>query len=741
MHSTAPRNGHAAPAAPHGHADVSAWAGLTPAIVLHTIRRALWWAAPTGVLLAGAAVTAVWFVFPLQYLGRAWVQFLSNAPRLAFNPDKESGDLYARTQVELIRSPFVLRDVLSQPEVASLPEYRGLRDPLEWLTKTVQVQAVGGSELYTVGFKCPSRNSSVILANAILDSYLAKQPEYVNQQSETTIKLLEDELQQRGEELKRLRENMKQVASNLTRKDPTLIANPTDVNLIVESHGPIDELNSRLTQLEVEQQLGLAEKATLTKMLEGTTEETLSEPEIIQAIEADAEVTRLAHQLSSLDGSRKLGEERGLGADHPQMQALRIEEQRLQGLLTDRRTKARETVVADLAVRKRQANRAALAQVEQKVTLAETSISMVNAQIEQEKERLIKSGDHSLEFSFARQEVIRSQEVYDRIADRVTEMKTEMRAPQRVRVMRRASDDAVTIAFRPWMFMSAAGGGAFLLPFVLAVFWENRTRHLTFSEQVAKETHLPVLAEVSRVPTRLMSGRERKLGLRRAMFEESIDQLRISLLLSESAKDKRVFAMVSAVSGEGKSSIASQLALSVARTSNQAVLLIDADMRAPSQHHVFGIDLTNGLAEVLAGECKAEDAIVKWDDYVHVLPAGQLAQNPNTLLTNERMAKLFDELRTIYPYILIDCPPLLAATEAYVVAREADGAMLCVMRDVSRTLQVRKAFERLQSVGVETVGMVLSGVPTYEYAYRYGGYSRYYKKYYRDALYENTQTQ
>ncbi|GIW91308.1 MAG: hypothetical protein KatS3mg109_1740 [Pirellulaceae bacterium] len=222
------------------------------------------------------------------------------------------------------------------------------------------------------------------------------------------------------------------------------------------------------------------------------------------------------------------------------------------------------------------------------------------------------------------------------------------------------------------------------------------------------------------------------------MFEESIDQLRISLLLSENAKNKRVFAMVSAVSGEGKTSIASQLAVSVARTSHEPILLIDADMRAPSLHHVFHVENSPGLAEVLSGEATLDQAIVRWDDYVHVLPAGHLAQNPNVLVTNERMRKLFDELKARYPYVIVDCPPLLAATEAYVMAREADGAMLCVMRDVSRSIQVRKAYERLCAVGADTVGLVLSGVPTYEYAYRYGGYTRYYKRYYREEFVENT---
>jgi capsular exopolysaccharide synthesis family protein len=209
--------------------------------------------------------------------------------------------------------------------------------------------------------------------------------------------------------------------------------------------------------------------------------------------------------------------------------------------------------------------------------------------------------------------------------------------------------------------------------------------------------------------------------------------------MAEKAQGKKVFSMSSSVSGEGKTSIASQLALSIARSQNLPVLLIDADMRAPSQHNIFDCKIGPGLTDVFDGTATLDETIVQWDDFVSVLPAGELIRNPNALLTYESLTALLEKVRDDYSYILIDCPPLLAATEAYVIARASDGVLLCCMRDVSRTLQVRKAYERLIAVGCDVMGLILSGVPTYDYAYRYGGYSRYYKKYYRQEFAENTQ--
>ena len=83
---------------------------------------------------------------------------------------------------------------------------------------------------------------------------------------------------------------------------------------------------------------------------------------------------------------------------------------------------------------------------------------------------------------------------------------------------------------------------------------------------------------------------------------------------------------------------------------------------------------------------------------------------------------LLDEARGRYRYIVIDSPPVLAASEALVVAKAADGTLLCTMRDISRVGQVRQANERLRTAGARSLGAVFSGVPPHNYSYKYGGY-------------------
>ena len=738
MNNESPVNGqpHGKPGVPYQVSGESRpTRGLSPSIVFHTIKRSLWWTLPVGVLLAIAAGTTVWYTVPYRYVAKAWLRIKAERPQLAF--EVEESRLYTRTQIELIKSPLILRDVIARPAVANLEDIQSAISPLEVLQENLKVQSVGGSELYTISYDTKYKASSPVIVNAVLASYLEQQPDYVDKQTDDIVQLLEGEKSSKADDLQQLRERLKQIIGQMNHVPTNLVGDPTAVN-IAQPHRPLNELNRQLAEVEFQRSNLQVELTTRQKLLTESEGDDLTEFEQIRAVEQDAEVTRMSNQRSQLTIQMDKLRERGYGKDHPRMQSMLADVDRLDTLLGERRVEARAEAIQVYRANQIQKHRERVKAIRDELAQLEAKEEMLHEKLTEEKNELLKTGDRSLELSFALQDVARAEEVYSRIAGRIQVLQTEMAAPERIERLRDATADTVVVSTSPIKTMTLASGGACLIPFILALLFEFRARHLSFADQVATETQLPVLAEVSRVPTRLRTGRERKLGLRRAMYEESIDQLRISLLMSGQAQGKKVFCMSSSVSGEGKTSISSQLALSIARSENLPVLVIDADMRAPSQQTIFDCEIGPGLTEYLDGTASLDETIIKWDDYISVLPAGELNRNPNALVTYESLTALIEKIRDDYAYILIDCPPLLAATEAYVIARAVDGVLLCTMRDVSRTLQVRKAYDRLVAVGADVMGLILSGVPTYDYAYRYGGYSRYYKKYYRQEFAENT---
>ena len=130
-----------------------------------------------------------------------------------------------------------------------------------------------------------------------------------------------------------------------------------------------------------------------------------------------------------------------------------------------------------------------------------------------------------------------------------------------------------------------------------------------------------------------------------------------------------------------------------------------------------------GFAELLSGQCCFKDALrVGWLKNIDVLPAGRYPERMHALIADDRLDELLEYARQKYRYVVLDTPPLLAASEALVFAKKADASLLVTMRDVSTTARVRLAYERLVASGVNTVGAVLNGVPTYSYTYRYGQY-------------------
>ena len=197
----------------------------------------------------------------------------------------------------------------------------------------------------------------------------------------------------------------------------------------------------------------------------------------------------------------------------------------------------------------------------------------------------------------------------------------------------------------------------------------------------------------------------------------------------------QVIAVASAISREGKTSLASHLAVSLARSSPEPVLLIDADMRNPDIHELFEIKPEPGLVDVLDHRCSLKEAVVEtWSKNLYVLPAGQLTKSPHVLLGNGAFKAVVSEARSAYRYIVVDCPPVLPVSDALVIARSADGTLISTMRDVTRAHQVKLACERLVAAGAKLIGAVLSGVPAGSYVSRYGsGSYDYYTRRYTSA--------
>ncbi|MEL7331772.1 MAG: polysaccharide biosynthesis tyrosine autokinase [Cyanobacteria bacterium J06560_2] len=191
------------------------------------------------------------------------------------------------------------------------------------------------------------------------------------------------------------------------------------------------------------------------------------------------------------------------------------------------------------------------------------------------------------------------------------------------------------------------------------------------------------------------------------------------------SSDKKIKALVitSSVAGEGKSEVCANLAAAVAQTKRQ-VLLVDADMRSPNQHHLWNLMNTVGLSHVLVGEGSLEKALQPVTTNLTVLTAGVVPPNPMALLDSERMASLIERFRNRFDYIVFDTPSLSGSADAAVLGNLSDGVLM-VMRPrhvpYDRALAAKTLLARS---GARVLGMIANGVDSKndfgEYSYDAG---------------------
>ncbi len=210
---------------------------------------------------------------------------------------------------------------------------------------------------------------------------------------------------------------------------------------------------------------------------------------------------------------------------------------------------------------------------------------------------------------------------------------------------------------------------------------------------------------------------------------EEYAKLRMNLLYVLAGKDKHSIVVTSAVSGEGKSTIAANLAISIA-LSGKRVLLVDADMRRACQNKVFKYSSkVNGLSDILAGLCKWKNIIIATDyKSLDVLPAGKTPPNPTELLGSYTMRELIAQFEGSYDMVIMDVPPINIVADALALSAQVAGGLFVVRQEFSDHREIQKALNQAEMAGLNLLGFVFYGEKL-EHAGHYG-YYKYYNKYY-----------
>ena len=218
--------------------------------------------------------------------------------------------------------------------------------------------------------------------------------------------------------------------------------------------------------------------------------------------------------------------------------------------------------------------------------------------------------------------------------------------------------------------------------------------------------------------------------LPKSSVSEVFRSLRTSIHFTSISKRKQIILITSSFPGEGKTTIIGNFAVSLSQLGSR-ILLMDCDLRRPTLHTIFGHSKTPGLTDSLAGDVEYEKAVhTTGINGIDFLSAGTTPPNPVELLGSDKMQTLLEDMRKKYDYILIDAPPMLAVTDAHLLARSADMIILALQAGKVSIKVATRMRELLTSIGTPIAGLVINDrsknkMDLYGYGDKYYGYGYY----------------
>jgi capsular exopolysaccharide synthesis family protein len=376
----------------------------------------------------------------------------------------------------------------------------------------------------------------------------------------------------------------------------------------------------------------------------------------------------------------------------------------------------------------------AVSALEREYEVARANEAVVAGAVAEAKQAIQGSNRKEFELTGLERDVKTNRELYDMF---MGQLKGTAAVSDMQTVVARVVDAAIASDYPVRPNKRVIVGAAFLLSLVagiaIAFLLERLDTSVRSAEDAERKLGLPLLAAAPKVE--LAVGKSAGLVYidePKSLFSEAIKTVRTGILLSGIDHPRKTLVVTSSVPGEGKSTVAINLALAHAQT--KRVLLIDADMRRPSIAKVLGLDNTHpGLSMLALGMEKLENCVYKIEgSTLDVLTAGSIPPNPLELLLSERFQELLAGMSEKYDTIIIDSPPVQLVSDAVVLASMATGVVFVLKADATPFQLARLAIRNLQRGGASIFGLVLNQANFKNEEY-YGGYGKYnYHSYYGD---------
>jgi capsular exopolysaccharide synthesis family protein len=691
-----------------------AWPTL--AELLNALKRRLVLATFLGLLVGMAAAAAVWLALPAgKHQVRGLLQVRPAPTILEKNAQQEDFDAFKQNTLRLIKTDNVLRLVVTDPAVNRLGYMQGLDEPVRFLDEAVRLRW-DAPELLAVSMTGDDPASLKVIIDTLMTVYLneAKSDSIrVRQKNKATLEGMLQDLQKKIEyREERMRKLAKMGSGAGVGTNQAVIQ-----MLSVELNG----INTAILALQTDNRRLQGQLEVLQKRLTEIDRQPIDAVELERAVKDNPAVAaRIADRDRQQQRVAKMLETYQKGA--APLVAAQEELVKLEAAVKAETEALRPAAEKAIRENRRLVVAGELAAVKTQIEVNEATIRTNQAdktKLEQRRDGVLAG---SVETAIEQEDLTPMKAQRAMIQEQL--MTEEMKMKDDARIVLR--ENAVVILnqnLKQKALIAIAAffaGGAII--FLGVAFLEWRSRRVDSVEQVVNELGLRVIGTIPAFPSKqsLKSGDAAHSQNWRFVLNESVNSARTMLLHTAKTQNMQVLMVSSAMQGEGKTSLASQLGTSMA-TAGLRTLILDCDLRNPSMHKLFDVPLTPGCSEVLCQEVDVSDVVQPTTvPNLWLIPAGQCSNRViSALAQGHPLETLFNRLRGQFDFIVVDSCPILPVADALLVGQHVDGVVISVLQDISQLPKVMTASEKLTQLNIPLLGTVVNGIKPDVHAYGY----------------------
>lgn len=693
------------------------YGGFNQTWLVNGLRRRWLTALLLGALVGSLVAGALLYFFPPSSRTTAYLMMQfgdANNPfekQTRLNPEQLKQEQYA--QLTMVKSSLVLGQAFAPKSINELAAVQANQpDPVQWMIKDLNVSFPNSGnvmELRYDGSEDAKEMETVV--QAIVDAYYE---EVVIKERIERLRSYDDLAQVQRDMQKRLSDKMTQLKRKID------VAQGGD-----SSTAEIEQMQLMRTIDFVRAELAKVDKELLNNevMKEIAVREANSqaavEAAVSETMDRDPMIVDYRKQLFEIDRMIMARQAQEKRKNSPAVQQLQQSREQIAMMEQQYRAKAERELREKYARMPNIGFQSAMVQYKAVVERLSVQKQELEEKLRTSEETLMTLGSRDPAIEILKNEIANDQEVVKELEFRLQQLNIEQKAREvaaagdsnrheKVRIMQRAMAQPNINTYERIAIVAVGALAGLALTCYGVALTDFRKRRLNGPSDVDEGLGIRVLGVLPATTARksLAGG-----NLVSAQVAESVDSVRATLMHASTKMRRQIILVTSPETMEGATTVAANLALSLARAGRRT-LLVDSDLRAPSLHALFGLPLDGGFSEVLRSEIDLSDAVRPTQtESLYLLTAGVVDSQAVHNLATDQLEPIVDQLRTQFDFIIIDGPPILQVADGLALGRLVDSAILTVLRDHSELPKIHKAAELLDNLGIRLLGAVINGVP------------------------------